>query len=281
MIEVRLETPDEWETLRTQIEGHGGALVPCAPGFEPQLYATVPVRFVAQGRVIAQAEGQVVHASGAGDVALTFVDPARTLLATASFFGAAPDPPVMESAEPGSDWGAADTANVAAVEGDGADDGAHDADDAVEDTDADSDGGGSGHEAPLWKRYLEMSKPEKMKLARTGNRVERRMVLKDRDTSLHLQLLNNPGMKGGELASYIKSGMVSGQLLRAICERGDLVRVPALAEALVMHPQTPVDLAERLVERISIDVCRRIAKQGKLKHKIVAAAKKRVISKGR
>ncbi len=299
MIEVQLQSAEQWESLRSQIAGHGGALVPCAPNFEPQLWATVPVRFVAEGRVIADVEGQVVHASGAGEVALTFVDPARTLLVTASYFGGA-QPPIGDPVErpTDGDWGAADTANVPAIAEDdaaldtededggaGADDDAWD-DAAWGDDDDDEDDDGSvaaarGHEAPLWKRYLEMAKPEKMKLARTGNRVERRMVLKDRDASLHLQLLNNPGLKGGELAGYIKSGMVSGQLLRAICDRGDLVRIPAVSEALVMHPQTPVDLAERLVDRISIDLCRRIAKQGKLKQKVVAAAKKRVISKGR
>ncbi len=133
--------------------------------------------------------------------------------------------------------------------------------------------------APLWKRYQEMSRAEKLKLARQGNMDERRMVLKDRDASLHVHVLNNPGMTPKELAQLIRAGGVSVAFLQKVCERTELLGNAGVASALVGNPATPTNIAVRLVQRIPLEHARRIAKSTNYKQAVVTAARKRVIKR--
>jgi hypothetical protein len=137
----------------------------------------------------------------------------------------------------------------------------------------------SRHDSPVWKRYAELSRPEKIKLARTGNEAERRAILKDRDSSLHHFVLNNSSMKPKELCALIRGGGVSGAFLKKLCERPDFLNNRAIAEALVINPQTPTDVAVRLVARVPLETARRIARSSTYKPQVVNAAKKRVINR--
>jgi len=130
---------------------------------------------------------------------------------------------------------------------------------------------------PLWIRYDEMTKPEKMKLARQGNVDARRLVMKDRDPSLQVHLLKNPGLSGNEAAQLVKSGGANTSFLQRLASRSDLMSSPRLVEALVTSPSTPIPLALSLVGKLPIDVCRRIAKSNSYRMPILQAARKRVI----
>ncbi len=130
---------------------------------------------------------------------------------------------------------------------------------------------------PLWHRYSEMTKPEKMRLARRGNADARRLVLKDRDPTLQLHLLGNPGITAREIAGLIRSGSASHEFLRRVISRADLTGNAAVVEAIVRNPHTPIKLAVQLVPKLQKEVVRRIAKSGNLRGAIVSAARKRVI----
>jgi hypothetical protein len=128
-----------------------------------------------------------------------------------------------------------------------------------------------------WTRYEELSKIEKIKLARTGNPDDRRRILKDRDQSLHAFVLENPGLTGAELVPLIRAGIAGGALIKRISEHSGLTSQPAIAEALVQSPNTPLPAAVQLVAKIPIETARRIGKAGNLRPQIVQAARKRVM----
>lgn len=133
------------------------------------------------------------------------------------------------------------------------------------------------HGQPMWVQYEKLSKPEKIRLARTGGADARRVVLKDRDSSLHLHMLDNPGLNASELAALVRANTLATPALKRIAERGDFVGNPAVLDALVNNPRTPVDVASRLVARLPTGTLRRIARQNKLRDAIVAAARKRLM----
>jgi len=136
-----------------------------------------------------------------------------------------------------------------------------------------------GEVKPLWATYDELSKHDKLKLAQHGNVEARRLILKDRDQTLHPHLLNNPGITAGEVAALVRSGGAGPAFIARVAARADLLGNPQIAEAIVMNPQTPVPLAVQLIAKLPIDVVRRIAKAGNLRMPIVSAARKRVIVK--
>ncbi len=125
--------------------------------------------------------------------------------------------------------------------------------------------------------YDRLSKAERIKLARLGNADARRRVLRDRDRTLHVHVLSNPGLGGPELAALIRGGNVSGEFQHEVARREDLMRHAEVVEALVRSPRTPIHLAVALVARVPIEVARQIAKTGSLREPVVAAARHRVI----
>jgi hypothetical protein len=134
-------------------------------------------------------------------------------------------------------------------------------------------------EAPAWARYETLTKPQKLKLARQSTSAdERRRVLRDPDQSLHGLLLSNPSVTANEVVGWFRSGLVPKALIEQISKRSEFAGNPQIMEALVQDPRTPIPVALRLVGRISLDLCRRIAKQGRLRTQIVAAARKRVLT---
>ena len=133
-------------------------------------------------------------------------------------------------------------------------------------------------EAPLWARYEALSKADRLKLARTGNADARRRILKDPDQTLHPFLLGNPGLTAQEVTGWLRAGLVPAALVEQIAKRTDLAANPGVVEALVQEPRTPLPVALRLLPKVSLDTCRRIAKTGKLRQQLVSAARKRVIT---
>lgn len=143
-------------------------------------------------------------------------------------------------------------------------------------------GKASGDEPPgqaAWKRFERLTKPEKIRLARYGNQVERQFILRDKDASLHQLVLNNPGLTARELASLIRGGKASGAFIRKVTERSEWMGNSTIVEALVNHPLTPTDIAVRLIGRVPIQLAKRIAKSGSGKAQVVAAARRRVLRK--
>lgn len=137
---------------------------------------------------------------------------------------------------------------------------------------------GATPEAPLWARYETLARADKLKLARTGNVDARRRVLKDPDQAIHPFLLANPGLTAQEVVGWLRAGLVPGALVEQIAKRPELVGNGAVVDALVQEPKTALPVALRLLPKVSMDTCRRIAKTGKLRQQIVSAARKRVIS---
>lgn len=129
---------------------------------------------------------------------------------------------------------------------------------------------------PLWSRIADMSKAEKLKLAKHGSADARRLILKLPDPMLHMQVLTNPGLAAPEVASLIGGGAASPSFIKAVLARPELASNLAVMEAMVQSPHTPLHDAIRMVDRISLDLARRIAKGGKARGQVVHAAKKRV-----
>lgn len=136
-----------------------------------------------------------------------------------------------------------------------------------------------GDDQPLWLRYETLNKAEKINLARRGDATARRLVLRDRDQTLHLHVLDNPKLTARELAGLIRTGATNRQFFDRITQNQKLMNNPAVVDALVKNPHTPIKIAVGLVAKLQIETVRRIAKTGNLRQEVVRAARKRVIQK--
>lgn len=141
---------------------------------------------------------------------------------------------------------------------------------------AGASGDGDYSSEPLWSRIADLSKAEKLKLAKHGNADARRLLLKLPDPMLHQQVLTNPGLSPNEVASLISGGAASPSFIKGVLARPELAGNMSVMEAMVVSPHTPLFEAIKLVDRVSLDLARRIAKGGKARGQVVHAAKRRV-----
>lgn len=127
-----------------------------------------------------------------------------------------------------------------------------------------------------WKAYESLSKAEKIRLARYGSAIDRKLILRDRDNSLHTMILGNPNLKAQELVGLISSGYVNASFITKLCERREWTSKSSIALALVHCPKTPIQVAVQLVSRLQMPVIKKIVKEQKLRTQIITAARRRM-----
>jgi hypothetical protein len=243
---------EQWKKILEQALTHGGLTVPAQGGL-PVLFSTVSVAVTVDGNALPLLLGQVVQIFGAAQIAVLLDDASRKQLSQGGGHATqAREPDATASADEPRSSEASSSKRYGAP--------------------------ASADEDPVWKQVEGASKMELIRLAKFGNEAERRQILKQRDASLHLHVLLNPGITPREVAQVIRANAVQLNFVQRVLERPDLWQNPAVAEALVLNPLTPVPNVARLIDKIPLDTVRRIAKSTDLRQAVVAAAKKRAIA---
>ena len=117
----------------------------------------------------------------------------------------------------------------------------------------------------------------KIQLALTGNREERTAILRELNKSLHVHVLRNPGLQLDEVVAIAKMTNVSPDLLMGVANRREWSGRPEVAIALVRNPKTPVDVAVKLLDKVSAADLRFLAKDPNARPPVQAAARKKVL----
>lgn len=252
MLVVTIADEAAWARIQGELRQMGAAQLPAGEG-EAAVLTAVELRFAAAGEVFAEATGQLVFRS-ASAMAVTFAPPVVQALCAARF----PEPEAAggeQAAELGVDEAALSEGEVAALE------------EVLSES--------SGGPKDLWARFEGLSKVQKINLARIGNADARRMVMKDKDRALHQYILANPGLSPLELAGLIKGKAVSVDFVRRLLGEQRLVSHPAVVDALVCNPHTPIKVAVDLAARLDPVAARRIARANALRPEVVSAARRR------
>lgn len=121
------------------------------------------------------------------------------------------------------------------------------------------------------------TKADKIQLALRGTKTERMAIIRDPDRTLHLYVLKNPRVGIDEVGQLAKSPTTSVEVLKAIAEKREWYQRSEIATALVRNPKTPVPIAVRMLDHISKQELRRLAKSDGAKMPILQAARKKVI----
>lgn len=257
---ARVDDEAALASLLHEVREHGGLVVEVPAGAEPAQFSTVAIALLAPHGELVRVRAQLLQILGPGQAAVMLADNEQATLLGASFHGAG-DASLQEALSE-------------VLSDDDLDDDDLDDDELPPEEEGD---GPPPRDLPLWAKWEDMSKADRIRVARYGNADARRMVLKDRDPMLHRMVLNNPGLTPNELVALLKGGAASSALVRAVTERSELVGNISVADALVHSPHTPMDIAVRLVAKIPIESAKRIAKAGNLRAGVVGAARKRVL----
>ena len=124
------------------------------------------------------------------------------------------------------------------------------------------------------QQILALPVSEKIKLAQTGSRDLRTLLLKDGNSEVQDAVISNPRITEVEIVAFARSGKIGSQLLSKIAANRDWLKNYQLRLALVNNPKTPLPLALKLIATLRDADLTNLAKRKDLPEEVVVAADK-------
>jgi hypothetical protein len=122
-------------------------------------------------------------------------------------------------------------------------------------------------------RIMQMSVPERVKLALTGSRDERRILIGDSSKMVGMAVLRARGLTLSEVETFCTMRHLDPDIYRKIVSKRDWIRRLVIVQALVRNPKVPLDITMPLVRRVPMRDLRNIGRDRNLPEAIRTIAK--------
>jgi hypothetical protein len=126
----------------------------------------------------------------------------------------------------------------------------------------------------LFIRISRMTVPERVKLALTGGREERRFLIGDVSRIVGFAVLRARGLTITEVEGFCSMRHLDHDIFNKIATTRDWIRRPLIALALVRNPKVPLTISLPLIKRLQMRELRNIAKDRNLPEAVRAMARK-------
>jgi hypothetical protein len=126
----------------------------------------------------------------------------------------------------------------------------------------------------LYLRLMGMTVPERVKLALTGTREERRFLIADGSKMVGFAVLRARGLTPSEVESFCGMRHLDADIFQKIATAREWIRRPLIALALVKNPKVPLMVSLPLVKRLGMRDLRNIARDRNLPEAVRAQARK-------
>lgn len=111
-----------------------------------------------------------------------------------------------------------------------------------------------------YQQALELGVSEKIKMAFTGDKEWRSLLLRDPNKLVSAAVLKNPRITEGEVLFIAKNKTTSDELIRVILLNKEWVKSYAIKVALLRHPRTPMNKALRFMSILTAKDLKDMAK---------------------
>jgi hypothetical protein len=132
-----------------------------------------------------------------------------------------------------------------------------------------------------YQELQEMGVSDKIKMALTGDKEWRTLLIRESNKQVHTAVLKNPRITEGEVLMVAKNRSSSDELIRTILLNRDWVKNYDMKKALVTHPRTPLQTAMRYMTFLSERDIKELAKSRNVTQVISNNAKRMLITKKR
>lgn len=126
----------------------------------------------------------------------------------------------------------------------------------------------------LYLRLMGMTVPERVKLALTGTREERRFLIADASKMVGFAVLRARGLTPSEVEGFCGMRHLDSDIFLKIATSREWIRRPLIGIALVKNPKVPLTVSLPLVKRIGLRDLRSIARDRNLPEAVRAQARK-------
>lgn len=113
------------------------------------------------------------------------------------------------------------------------------------------DEGAEDESLSKYQQLQEMTVNEKIKMALTGDKEWRTLLIREANKQVNTAVLRNPRITEGEVLAVAQNRSSSEELIRIILLNRDWVKLYDMKKALVNHPRTPLQQAMRMMTFLS------------------------------
>lgn len=139
----------------------------------------------------------------------------------------------------------------------------------------------SGGVEELYYRIVAMTVPQRVKLALTGGREERRILIADGSRMVGLAVLRARGLNLTEVEGFCGMRHLDAEIFKRIATTRDWVRRPVIALALVKNPKVPLSVSLPLIRRLQMRDLRNIYRDRNLPEAVRGMARKTYMDRRR
>ena len=122
---------------------------------------------------------------------------------------------------------------------------------------------------------------EKIKMALSGDKEWRSILIKDANKLVSGSVIKNPRITEAEIHTLVKSGVQNDEIMRLICSNKEWIKNYKIRKALVENPRTPVQNALRYLATLGAKDIAGYAKSKNISSVISTQAKRMLLSKKR
>jgi hypothetical protein len=121
---------------------------------------------------------------------------------------------------------------------------------------------------------LQLKVAEKIKMALTGDKEWRSILIKESNKLVQAAVMKNPRISDGEVSVVAKNKTSSDEVIRIILLNKDWLKNYEIRKALVTHPKTPIPKALRFVSSLVMKDLKNLARSRQVSNIIATAARK-------
>ena len=126
-----------------------------------------------------------------------------------------------------------------------------------------------------------MAVSEKIKMALTGDKEWRTLMLREANKLVNTAVLKNPRVTEGEVLTVAKNRSANDDLIRIILLNREWIKKYEMKKALIIHPRTPLQKAVRFMTFLTEKDIRELAKSRNVSQAIANNARRMVATKKR
>lgn len=132
-----------------------------------------------------------------------------------------------------------------------------------------------------YKMAQTMGIAEKIKMALTGDKEWRSILIKDANKLISGGVIKNPRITEAEVLNLVKAGVQNDEIMRLICSNKEWIKNIKIRKALVENPRTPVPNALRFLATLGEKDIAGYAKSKNISSVISTQAKRMLMNKKR
>lgn len=129
-------------------------------------------------------------------------------------------------------------------------------------------------ELSKYQQLLDMKVAEKIKMAMTGDKEWRTLLLRESNKLVTSAVLKNPRITEGEVVVVAKNKAASDDMIRIVLLNKEWVKLYEIKKALAVHPRTPLQKAMRFLGFLGEKDLKDVARSKQIPQAVANAAKR-------